>query len=59
MYYGDNNEKIASIGIFMIFISVLFAMPIGMDMESGMGDCPFMEVGEVICPMDFAGHIEA
>lgn len=56
-------KKIASIGILGIFISVLFAslfaMPVGVDMEGGMGDCPFMEVGEVICPMDFAGHIEA
>ncbi len=56
-------KKIASIGVFTIFISVLFAslfaMPVGMDMEGGMGDCPFMEVGQVICPMDFAGHIEA
>lgn len=56
-------KKIASIGIFAIFISVLFtslfAMPVGMDMEGGMSDCPFMEVGEVICPMDFADHIGA
>lgn len=56
-------KKIASISVLVIFISVLFAslfhMSTGMGMEGKMGDCPFMEIGEVICPMDFAGHIEA
>ena len=56
-------KKIASISVLVIFISVLFAslfhMSTGMGMEGKMGDCPFMEIGEVICPMDFADHIGA
>jgi len=31
----------------------------GMDMSSGMTDCPFMAHEEVICPMNLADHIVA
>jgi hypothetical protein len=41
-----------------MFLS-LFHMSTGMDMTGGMTDCPFMERGEVICPMNLADHIGA
>jgi len=41
-----------------MFIS-LFHMSMGMDMSGGMTDCPFMEHGEVICPMNLTDHMEA
>lgn len=34
-------------------------MSMGKDMTGGMTDCPFMERGEVICPMNLADHIGA
>ncbi len=37
----------------------LFHMSMGMDMSGAMTDCPFMKHGEVICPMNFADHIDA
>ena len=56
-------KKIVSIAIFTIFLGAMFAslfhMSVGMDMTSGMTDCPFMEHGEVICPMNLADHIGA
>ena len=42
----------------VMFIS-LFHMSMGMDMSGGMTDCPFMEHGEVICPMNVVDHMEA
>jgi branched-subunit amino acid permease len=37
----------------------LFHMSMGMDMSDGMTNCPFMERGEVICPMNLADHMGA
>ena len=41
-----------------MFIS-LFHMSMGMGMSGGMTDCPFVEHGEVICPMNLTDHMEA
>jgi len=41
-----------------MFVS-LFLMSTGMDMSSGMSDCPFMAHEEVLCPMKFTEHIHA
>lgn len=56
-------KNIVSIAILTIFLGAMFAslfhMSMGMDMAGGMTDCPFMEHGEVICPMNLADHIGA
>lgn len=56
-------KKIVSIAILAVFLGAMFAslfhMSTGMNMAGGMTDCPFMESGEVICPMNLADHISA
>jgi len=56
-------KKIVGIAILTVFLGAMFAslfhMSMGMDMAGGMTDCPFMESGEVICPMNLADHISA
>lgn len=56
-------RKILSITLLTLFIGTmffsLFHMSMGKDMTGGMTDCPFMERGEVICPMNLADHIGA
>jgi len=42
-----------------VMFTSLFHMSMGMDMSGGMTDCPFMEHGEVICPMNLADHVGA
>jgi len=37
----------------------LFHMSMGMDMTSGMTNCPFMSRGEVVCPMNISDHLGA
>lgn len=56
-------KKVVSIAILAVFLGALFTslfhMSFGMDMAGGMMDCPFMEHGEVICPMNLADHVGA
>lgn len=56
-------KKIVGISVLTVFIGAMFVslfhMSVGMDMAGGMSDCPFMERGEVICPMNIADHIGA
>ena len=45
--------------IFILGAGLFAHMSMGMDMSGGMTDCPFMESGEVICPMNLADHFSA
>jgi len=62
MRYTLTMKWIAAITLTLVlgvmFIS-LFHMSMGMGMSGGMTDCPFMEHGEVICPMNVVDHMEA
>jgi len=55
--------KILSFSLLIFFLGTmffsLFYMSMGMDISGSMTDCPFMERGEVICPMNLADHIGA
>lgn len=55
--------KLTAYIILMIVLGTMFLsffyMSTGMDMQSGMSDCPFMSHQETICPMSVMDHVGA
>ena len=60
---GSISTRTTGAILTIVFLGAMFAslfhMSTGIDMTGGMTDCPFMERGEVICPMNLADHIGA
>lgn len=57
------KNKLIGVSLLLVFLSVmffsLFHMSHGMNVSSGVTDCPFMSSEGVICSMDLGEHLEA